>query len=113
VLFKGTVIVRQYIPKRDKLFRINLYKLCDYTEYAYDMTVCLGKGGKCATPSLTAALATVTGLTARIENVGHSLYMDNFFLSPELFYDLLVKMIKCCGLLDQIENGCQKILDVN
>ena len=74
--------------------------------------MCLGKGGKCVTPSLTAALATVTGLTARIENVGHNLYMDIFFSSPALFDDLHTKMINCFGLLDQIENGCQRIMDV-
>jgi hypothetical protein len=34
---------------------------------------------------VTATCATVAGLTTRIENVGHKLYMDNFFSSPELF----------------------------
>jgi len=64
------------------------------------------------TPSLTATLATVTGLAARLENVGHKLYMNIFFSSPALFDGLHTKMINCCGLLDQVEKGCQKILDI-
>jgi hypothetical protein len=52
------------------------------------MTMYLGKDRKHATSSFTGAHATVTGLAARIEHVGHNLYMDNFILSPVLFDDL-------------------------
>jgi hypothetical protein len=48
------------------------------------------------TPSVTATHATVTGLAARIENMGHKLYMDNF-LSPALFGNLHTKTVDCCG----------------
>ena len=34
------------------------------------------------TPSMTARRATVTELTARIENERHRLYMDSLFSSP-------------------------------
>jgi hypothetical protein len=44
---------------------------------------------------MTATEATVTGLTARTENVGHKLFMDNS--SPELFDNLRTKTINCCG----------------
>jgi len=74
-----------------------------------DMIVYLGKDRKCATTSMTATHATVTGLAARIEHVGHRLYMDSFFSSPALFDDLHTKT--AAGLLDQIEKGCQRILD--
>jgi len=43
VKFKGHVIFRQYIPKKHKCFGIKIYKLCDETEYTYDMTVYLGR----------------------------------------------------------------------
>jgi len=36
VLFKGRVIIRQYIPKKYKRFDIKIYKLCDMC-YTYDM----------------------------------------------------------------------------
>ena len=75
------------------------------------MMVYLGKDRQCATTSMTAAHATVTELTARIEHVGHRLYVDNFFSSPALFNYLHTKT--AAGLLDQIEKGCQRILDLN
>jgi hypothetical protein len=39
----------------------------------------------------------VAGLTRRVENVGHKLYMDNFFSSPDLFDNLYIRKINCCG----------------
>jgi len=108
VLFKGTVVFRQCIPKTHKLFGIDLYKVCDYKEYTYNVTMCSGKDRNRVTASLTSTLATVTGLSARIGNVGHKLYMDILFSSLALFDDLHTKMINCCGLLDQREKGCQK-----
>jgi hypothetical protein len=41
--------------------------------------------------------ATVTGHNTRTENLGHKLYMDNFFSSPDLFSNLHTKAINCCG----------------
>jgi hypothetical protein len=62
------------------------------------------------TSSLTATHATVTRPAARIEHVGHRLYVNSFFTSPALFDDLHTKT--AAGLLDQIEKGCQSILDI-
>jgi hypothetical protein len=36
VKFKGRVILRQYVPKKMKLFSIKIYKVCDESEYTYD-----------------------------------------------------------------------------
>jgi hypothetical protein len=52
---------------------------------------------KCATATMTATHATMTGITTEIENLGHKLYMDNSFSSPDLFDDLHIKAINCCG----------------
>jgi hypothetical protein len=65
------------------------------------MSVYLGRDRKYATASMTATHATVTGLTTRIENFRHKLYMDNFFSSPDLFDDLHTKVINCCGTIRQ------------
>jgi len=70
------------------------------------MMVYLGKDRKCTTTSMVATHATVAGLAARIEHVGHRLYMDNFFSSPALFGDLHTKT--AAGLLDQIERGAKE-----
>ena len=97
VLFKGRVIFKQYIPKKYKRFGIQLYKLYDSKGYTYNTMVHLPNDRKHATPSMTATHATVTGLAARIEHVGHKLYMDNFVSSPTLFDDLHTKTVNCYG----------------
>jgi hypothetical protein len=88
VLFKGRVNFRQYIPKKHKQFGIKLYRLCDSKGCAYNMTMYLGNDRKHVISSFTATHATVTGLAARIEHVGHNWYMDSFISSPVLFDDL-------------------------
>jgi hypothetical protein len=37
--------------------------------------------------------ASVKSLTRRVEGVGHKLYMDNFFFSPDLFDNLQTSAI--------------------
>jgi hypothetical protein len=88
VKFKGRVIFKQYIPKKRKRFGIKIYKLCDESGYTYDMRVYLGKDSRSATDDMTATHATVRHLTCRVEGLGHTLFMDNFFSSLRLFDDL-------------------------
>jgi hypothetical protein len=64
------------IYQRNKQFGIKIYKLCDSKGYTY-MSVYLGRDRKHTTAAMTANHATVSGLTTRIENLGHKLYMDN------------------------------------
>jgi len=109
VFFKGRVIFKQYTPKKHKRFGIKLYKPCDSKGYTYSMIVYLGKDRKHVTPSMKATHANVTGLAARSGHVGHKLHRGNFFPSPASFDDLHTKT--AVGLLDQTENGCQRILE--
>ena len=108
VLFRGRVIFKQYIPKKHKWFGTKLYKLCGSKGYTYNMTMYLRKDRKCATPTMTATHATVTGLAARTEHVGHKLYMNNFFSSPALFDDLHTNIINCCGTVRPNRKGMLK-----
>ena len=105
VLFKSKVIFKQYILKKHTWFGINLYKLCGFKGYTYKMTMYLGKDRKYVTPS-TATHVTVTGLAARIEHVGHKLYIDSFLSSLVLFDDLHTNTINCCGTVRPVEKGC-------
>ena len=57
VLYKGTVVFLQYIPKKHKRFGIKIYKLCDSLGYTYDMSVYLGKQRQHATAQITATHA--------------------------------------------------------
>ena len=38
VLYKGSVVFQQYIPKKHKRFGTKIYKLCDSLGYTYDKT---------------------------------------------------------------------------
>ncbi|PNF14142.1 hypothetical protein B7P43_G17736 [Cryptotermes secundus] len=95
--FKGRVVFRQYIPKKHKRFGIKTFKICDAAGYTYDMKVYLGKDRTRADQDVTATHATVRDLCRRNEDVGHKLYMENFFSSPHLFDKLMTKDITCCG----------------
>jgi len=72
------------------------------------MVVYLGKHRKRATPSMTATRATVTGLAARTEHLGHKLCMDNFLSSPASFDCLHSKTINCCGTVTPNRKGTNK-----
>jgi hypothetical protein len=47
----------------------------------------------------------VVGFTTGFENVGHKLYMDNFSSSLNLFNDLHIKKIYCCGTVRKSRRG--------
>jgi hypothetical protein len=55
---------------------------------------------------MTAKHATVTELTARIENVRQKLYMDNLF--PSSLDNLHIKTIKCCRTVRPNRKGMLK-----
>jgi hypothetical protein len=46
--------------------------------------------------------ARVKGLPRTVEGVGHTLHMDNFYYSPDLFDDLDTRDINCRKLSDSI-----------
>ncbi|PNF35735.1 hypothetical protein B7P43_G16134 [Cryptotermes secundus] len=105
VKFKGRVVFRQYIPKKHKRVGIKIFKICDAAGYTYDMKVYLGKDRTRADQDVTATHAAVMDLCRRIEGVGHKLYMDNFFSSPDLFDELMTKDITCCGKVRPNQKG--------
>ena len=100
--------MKQYIPKKHKQFVIKLYQLYDSKGYTDSMTMYLGKDRNCATTCMTATYATVRGLDARIEHLGHLLYMGNFFSSPLLIGDLHTKTVYCCGTVRPNRKGMPK-----
>jgi hypothetical protein len=101
VLFKGTVTFKQYIQRKHKCFSIKTYKVCDTNGYTYDLNVYLGTKRQNVTQTMTATHMTVRSLTRREERVGHTLYMDNFFLFPEIFHDQYTRGINFCGTVEQ------------
>jgi hypothetical protein len=55
---------------------------------------------------MTTTHATVTGLPARLENVGHRLYGQFLYL---VIY--ILRQYSAAGLLDEKEKGCRRILN--
>jgi hypothetical protein len=53
----------------------------------------------------------VRNVIGRINGVGYKLYMDNFFSSPSVFYDLQTTCINCCGNVRQNCKGMQRDLE--
>ncbi|PNF38680.1 hypothetical protein B7P43_G17942 [Cryptotermes secundus] len=60
------------------------------------MKVYLGKDRTCADQDVIATHARVRDLCRRIDGVGHKLYTDNFFSSPDLFEELMTEDITFC-----------------
>ena len=87
---------RQYIPKERKRFSIKFYKLCEESDYTYDMRAYLGKDSHFTTDNMTAMHETVRHLTCRVEGLRQKIFMDNFFSSPRLFDDLDRCKINSC-----------------
>ncbi|PNF35737.1 hypothetical protein B7P43_G16133 [Cryptotermes secundus] len=69
------------------------------------MKVYLGKDRTRADQDMTATHVTVRDLCRRIDGIGHKLYMDNFFSSPDLFDKLMTKDITCCGTVRPNQKG--------
>jgi hypothetical protein len=83
VLCKGRVIFEQYIPKKHERFGIKITSCVIRRDIGLQrVSLCIqAKLGNVLLPRVTATDATVTGLSAQTENVGHKLYMGN--PSPE------------------------------
>jgi hypothetical protein len=61
------------------------------------MSVYFGKDRKCAIVTMTATYASVIGLTTRIENLGHKLYIKFVSSHLDLFDNLHKKATNCCS----------------
>ena len=57
---------------------------------------------------MTATHAIVTQVTSKIEGCGHKLYIDIYFSFSNLFDDLAVKQISCCGMVRPTETGATR-----
>jgi hypothetical protein len=71
----------------------------------------LAKDRKNATQKMTATYATVTSLTRRMEGIGHKLYTDIFFSSPDLLNDLHKRGINSYWTVTQICKGMARSFD--
>jgi hypothetical protein len=107
VRYKGTYSpIRQYMPNKPQKWGLKIWCLADaVSKYVYDFCVYCGKvimGGTAEVAPRTdggVAHNVVMGLMDGLENKGHVVVMDNYFLSVGLFEELASKGIYATGTL--------------
>jgi hypothetical protein len=104
VLWRGRLIFRQYVQGKRHKHGIKIYMLSEPSGLVLRLLVYTGSGdievgGRGHTESV------VQKLLHGFKNLGHSLYMDNFYNSVGLTQDLLVNKTYCTGTLRANRKG--------
>ncbi|XP_054260003.1 piggyBac transposable element-derived protein 4-like [Macrosteles quadrilineatus] len=97
VLWRGRLLFRQYIKGKRHKYGIKLYSLCEPNGLVVRFTIYSGGQGQLGGKGH--AIKVVMHLMKGKLNVGHALYMDNFYNSFPLASKLLSKKTYCTGTL--------------
>ena len=105
--FKGRLSFKCYNPSKPAKWHIKLFEISDAkTGYCLGFEVYAGKGKtRCANtakvldPGCTETTKIVMGLMEKCHllDKGHHVYMDNYYSSPELFYEMHYRNSYACG----------------
>ena len=104
-LWEGRLSIRQYLPLKASKFRIKTFELCESkTGYLWCLLVYTGKNtvlqSSLITPDTPKTAAVVLKLLEPLFGRGHTLWIDNFFSSPELARKLKIEhSTDCVGTL--------------
>lgn len=115
VAWRGNLSMRQYIPSKRTRFGIKLFVLCDSANgYISRMRIYIGDEkdrAKAAGRSITEniVLTLIEGMTG----LGHILFMDNYYNSPDLTVKLAASATHVCGTLRVDRKGVPKQLQKN
>ena len=118
LLWKGRLIFKQYLPLKRSRFGIKLYKLCESkTGYIYRFFVYVGKStptiyppGLAPPPDFGQTESIVWYLMLPLFDIGHCLYVDNFYTSLPLFRALYARNTVACGTIRSNRKGFPKSL---
>ena len=105
--YKGRVLFKCYNPSRPSKWHLKLFKVSDAkTGYIVAFEVYCGKNrtrivmdANVLDPECTTTTKTVMGLLKKgnLLGKGHHVYMDNYYSSPEFFWELHFKETLACG----------------
>ena len=103
--WKGRLRFKQYNPRKPCRFHIKLFLLSESESgYVVAFQVYTGKGScadaaSCSLPNCSTTTQTVMTLAmqGRVLDKGHHLYFDNYYTSPELANELLMRATQSCG----------------
>lgn len=107
MLFKGRLAFKQYIPSKRHRFGVKLFVLCDVeTGYVVDFIVYTGADTDIVdSQSLGVSGAVVTTLLQPYLGKGHTLWIDNWYTSPDLAKYLLTEKTDMCGTVRKNRRG--------
>lgn len=97
VLWRGRLIFRQYIKGKRHKYGVKIYSLCEPNGMCVRFTIYSGKGGELGGKGH--ALKVVKYLMQHKLNVGHSMFMDNYYMSFPLASYLLSHKTYSTGTL--------------
>jgi len=98
VPFKGRSSLKQYLPKKPHKWGYTIFVLSGNSGFAYDLEVYTGKEDNVlleGEKDCGASGNVVTRLCRVVPNVGHKVYFDNYFCSPDLQISLAQRGIQC------------------
>ncbi|XP_066258797.1 piggyBac transposable element-derived protein 4-like [Euwallacea similis] len=98
VPFRGRLSFRQYIPSKRHRYGIKLYKLCTDKGYTWNMSIYVGKDNT-EDRTQSASQNVTMKLIEELLNEGRTLFVDNFYTSMPLAYQLLAQKTHLIGTL--------------
>ena len=111
--YKGKLGFKQYIPTKRSRFGIKLYELCESSSgYIWNMLIYTGKDTPFDEDYAKFGMATrcVMTLMKELLNKGYCLFVDNFYMSPELAELLISKRTDVCGTVRQTRKNLPQAL---
>ena len=107
MLFKGRLLMKQYIPLKRARFGIKIFFVCESKSgYAWDFFIYTGQGeerwGRKSSYQKLISHASVTKLVLCPELIvkGYVVFMDWWFSGPMLFHELQHHVFRACGTVD-------------
>ena len=86
--YKGCVHFKCFNPSKPGKYHLKTFKVCDSSNgYCYSFNLYVGEEGNDISP-FGKVHDTVINLFAQFSYMGYSVYMDNYYTSPYLFYHL-------------------------
>jgi hypothetical protein len=95
IRFKGRLYFRQYMPNKPIKWGIKVWAMCESTSgYCLDWYPYCGKDNNAT--GLGLGHDVVMNLTRNMRGLGHHLFIDNFYSSPQLSLSLIDHNIGVC-----------------
>jgi hypothetical protein len=103
-LWKGRLGIKTYLPLKSAKFGIKSYEVCESsTGYLWQFIIYTGSTTEIETDLVTAEMVKTTQIVVKLVqplfNLGHSLWMDNYYNSPDLCLLLKKNKINVAGTL--------------